>query len=196
MDSPNYMSDQASAVLPATPQASEGPFYPTEISLDHDNDLVRVEMKVREDGGKVLRLSGTVLDVDALPVVGARVEIWQCGVNGVYRHPDDPRREAFDPAFQGFGTAITDAKGSFAFRTIVPVSYPGRAPHIHAKVIIAERVALVTQYYLPNHPENDDDFVFARMSREERKLVMMPVTSQGLGNDLHWRSEITAVLEL
>ena len=39
-----------------------------------------------------------------------------------------------DNQFQGFGRTIADKNGHFSFRTIIPVEYPGRAPHIHLKL--------------------------------------------------------------
>jgi protocatechuate 3,4-dioxygenase beta subunit len=68
----------------------------------------------------------------------ARVEIWQCDVNGRYHFVDDNRAERpMDQDFQGYGQATTDATGGYGFRTIRPVPYPGRTPHIHFAVSAA-----------------------------------------------------------
>lgn len=61
-----------------------------------------------------------------------RVEIWQCDMNGKYLHGGFRRSIEFDAAFQGFGHDITGPDGSYKFRTIKPVTYPGRTPHIDA----------------------------------------------------------------
>ena len=34
----------------------------------------------------------------------------------------------------GYGRFLTDSKGNYYFRTIKPVPYPGRTPHIHIAV--------------------------------------------------------------
>ena len=125
----------ALAALAPTPGAREGPFYPVRMPSDDDADLIRVEGAVREAGGDILHLAGRVMDANARPIAGARIEIWQCDANGVYLHPGDRRRAARDAGFQGFGHAKADTAGRFAFRTIVPVPYPGRTPHIHVKVL-------------------------------------------------------------
>ncbi len=72
-------------------------------------------------GVSLTKPSGRVLDANARPIAGVRIEIWQCDANGVYLHPGDRRRDSRDASFQGFGHAIADSAGRFAFRTIVPV---------------------------------------------------------------------------
>ena len=160
-----------------TPSATEGPFYPTASMrfADTDNDLVKIASVVQQAGGEVVYLQGRVLDRAGKPVAGARVEIWQCDVNGRYLHTgdtDDGGSRPRDPAFQGFGHDITDANGGYTFRTIRPVSYPGRTPHIHVKVKMG-RIERTSQFYLAGHPQNMRDFLYNNMSRAERKSVEM-----------------------
>ena len=62
------------------------------------------------------------------------VEIWQCDAHGIYNHPRSPGQSRRDAGFQGYGRTGIDAAGRYAFRTIRPVAYPGRTPHIHFKV--------------------------------------------------------------
>jgi protocatechuate 3,4-dioxygenase beta subunit len=166
------------AAVAPTPGAAEGPFYPLRPPDDDDADLVRVEGAAREAGGDMLHLTGHLLDNHGRPLAGARVEIWQCDANGVYWHPGDPRRGARDTGFQGFGHATTDPAGGFAFRTIVPVPYPGRTPHIHVKVVGGGRSLLTTQLYLLDHPHNRSDFLFRRLAPDERRRVSMVVTAR------------------
>ncbi len=74
-----------------TPAATEGPFYPTKSMRysDIDNNLVKISGVVKQAGGEILNLSGRVLDSNAKPIKGARVEIWQCDANGHYLHTGD-----------------------------------------------------------------------------------------------------------
>src|ERR1700704_4816084 len=122
------------AGLIATPAQTEGPFYPTAFPADMDNDLVQVRGQAAQAMGTVLHLEGRVLDPNGRPVDGALVEIWQCDAQGVYDHPRQPGRERRDMAFQGYGRMIVTADGRYTFRTLKPVAYPGRTPHIHFKV--------------------------------------------------------------
>jgi protocatechuate 3,4-dioxygenase, beta subunit len=78
-------------------------------------------------------------------VRNAIVEIWQCDAEGVYLHSQDVTRKPRDTNFQGFGRFLTDASGAYYFRTIKPVPYPGRTPHIHVKVKKGGRELLTTQ---------------------------------------------------
>ena len=182
------------AATAPTPRSTEGPFYPARIPKDHDNDLVRIDDFVREAGGEILRLQGTVTDTADNPVAGAVVEIWQCDANGVYRHPGDPRPSLRDAAFQGFGRTVAGEDGTFSFRTIVPVPYPGRTPHIHAKVVVGGEPVLTTQYYLANHPQNGRDFLFNRMSRDEQQQVLMTVAPHAGDARAQWQTDIAVVL--
>jgi len=157
-----------------TPFAAEGPFYPpTSMRVsDGDNDLVKIQGTGADAKGEVIWLKGRVLDREGAPVAGARVEIWQTDANGRYQHTLDPRSPGFDPSFQGFGSAETGADGSYRFRTIKPVAYPGRTPHIHVKVHHAGGT-LTTQLYIAGHPRNARDGLYLHMSPEQRKVVEM-----------------------
>lgn len=165
----------------ATPAQTEGPFYPSERMrrADQDNDLVRVASAVREAGGEIIRLQGRVHGGDGRPLAGARVEIWQVDANGRYLHTGDRGGGTRDEGFQGFGHAITDADGVFAFRTIKPVAYPGRTPHIHAKVFDATGELLTTQFYIDGHPQNEGDRLWRSLSPEERQAVAMRFEEAG-----------------
>jgi len=158
-----------------TPTASEGPFYPTPSMRlpDTDNDLVKVAGMVKEAGGEIIALTGQVISAQGRPLAGHRIEIWQCDVNGRYHHPRDRRNVAQDKGFQGFGHDITDQHGGYKFRTIKPVKYPGRAPHIHVKISNAGTELLTTQFYLAGHADNDADFLYRRMSSEQADRVSM-----------------------
>ncbi len=165
---------QAAHALIATPGATEGPFYPAPDMRfdDADNDLVRIEGQVREAGGEIIHLSGQVTDKNGNPVSRARVEIWQCDANGRYLHTGDNRDTPRDKAFQGFGHHVTGTDGQYRFRTIRPVPYPGRTPHIHVKVITGKRT-LTTQLYLAGEPGNGRDVLYRQLSAAERQVVEM-----------------------
>ena len=182
------------AALVPTPGAAEGPFYPVRIPSDDDADLVSVEGAVREAGGDILLLAGRVLDINAHPIAGARIEIWQCDANGVYLHPGDRRSDSRDAGFQGFGHARADTAGRFAFRTIVPVPYPGRTPHIHVKVVRGERDLLTTQFYRLGHPQNPSDFLFRRLAPSEQRRVSMAIRPRAASPRPTFETEIDLVI--
>ena len=168
------LAPSGAAALVRTPNAAEGPYYPTPAMRfeDVDNDLVKVASAVKQAGGEIIILRGRVLDSAGAPVTGARVEIWQCDANGRYLHTRERGRQDRDPAFQGFGHYVTGTDGAYWFRTIKPVPYPGRAPHIHVKVHHDGR-ELTTQLYLPNEPRNARDVLYGRMTEAQRTAVTM-----------------------
>jgi protocatechuate 3,4-dioxygenase beta subunit len=155
------LSPAAAALLP-TPRQTAGPFYPLTLPLDADNDLVQVAGRAERARGTVLHLAGRLLDPDGRAVPGARIEIWQCDAAGVYHHPRDPRGPA-DPNFQGFGATTTEAGGGYRFRTIEPVAYPGRTPHIHFTISGPGFERLTTQMYVAGQPQNARDFLYRQL---------------------------------
>ncbi len=167
----------ATSRLP-TPRQSRGPFYPDRMPLDQDNDLTRSMHSGGAGGGtaagEITDLTGRVLDLDGSPVPDALVEIWQCDANGRYIHSGDRGGPPRDPGFQGYGKTRTSTEGRYRFRTIKPVPYPGRAPHIHVAVRAPGRRQLVTQLYLAGAPENPRDFLYRRLSSAERAAVTVP----------------------
>jgi protocatechuate 3,4-dioxygenase beta subunit len=161
------------ADLSMTPPQTTGPFYPLSLPLDADNDLVVVDGRSERASGTILHLAGRVLDPDGRPVRGVRVEIWQCDAFGVYHHPRDPRGPA-DANFQGFGYTTSDDQGAYRFRTIEPVPYPGRTPHIHFKIAGPGFEPLITQMYLAGNPLNERDGLYRRLG-EQARLVTVPL---------------------
>lgn len=158
----------------ATPPQMTGPFYPPDWSGDADADLVRVTGAAAAAQGVVLHLRGRVLDVTGRPVPGAVVEIWQCDAHGFYRHPGD-RPGVRDAGFQGRGRLVAGGDGGFAFRTIRPVAYPGRTPHIHVRVAAPGRAGILdTQLYVAGDPANERDGLFARLrDADAREAVLL-----------------------
>ncbi len=152
--------------LALTPPQTEGPFYPVGFPADLDNDLVQVRGQAAQAMGTVLHLKGRVLGRDGKPASGALVEIWQCDSHGIYDHPRQPGRERRDAAFQGYGRMMADAAGNYGFRTLKPVAYPGRTPHIHLKVATGSGVLLTSQFYIAGEPQNERDGPYRAASRD------------------------------
>lgn len=153
----------AEQLLLPTPRLTEGPFYPDELPLDQDNDLIILGDRTTPAVGEVTHLIGRVLTQNGSPVRDALVEIWQCDANAVYLHTADSSRKKSqqDRNFQGYGRFSTDGEGRYRFRTIKPVPYPGRpAPHIHIKVSQGDRELLTSQIMIRGHEGNLRDGVF------------------------------------
>lgn len=168
---PALLRAQAPQQLRPTPSQTEGPFYPVRLPADSDNDLLRNGTQ-RYAKGQPASVEGTVTDVDGRPLAGATVEIWQCDEAGHYHHPGDGGRA--DPAFQGFGRVTTGADGRYRFRTIRPVPYGGRTPHIHVKVKDGRHELLTTQLYVEGDPGNARDVLWRRLDDAGRRALTVP----------------------
>ena len=78
-------------------------------------------------------LTGIVLSTDCRPIAGSRVHLWQANRLGVYTRA-------------GSATVITNRLGRFRFEGPPPVSYEGRPPHIHLRVLARDHEVLLTRY--------------------------------------------------
>jgi protocatechuate 3,4-dioxygenase beta subunit len=145
--------------LTLTPRQTEGPFYPDRLPLDTDNDLLIINDGITPAVGEVTHLSGRLLDAKGDPIRNAVVEIWQVDGKGVYLHKGSNGGDKRDANFQGFGRFLTGSTGEYYFRTIKPVSYPGRTPHIHFAVKMKGRDKWTTQCYVKGEARNEKDGV-------------------------------------
>ena len=179
----------------AIARMTDGPFYPPrswrERWSDWDADLTRVQGGGSSDArlakGEHLGLEGRVIDGNDRVIDGATVEIWQCDAVGHYRHPStEPARGAVDEAFQGFGAARSDAQGQFRFRTIKPVPYPGRTPHIHVKLRHASFGEVTSQLFVAGDPGNARDFLWRALSADDRAALEMRLQPASTDSGLHW----------
>lgn len=146
--------------LVVTPRLTEGPFYPDAMPLDTDNDLLIVNDSITPAVGEITHLSGRILGETGSPVRNAVVEIWQVDHSGIYLNSRDRIHEKRDQNFQGYGRFLTDSNGQYYFRTIKPVPYTGRCPHIHVAISQNGRRIYTTQLMIKGHPQNGRDGVF------------------------------------
>jgi protocatechuate 3,4-dioxygenase beta subunit len=171
--------------LTRTPKQTEGPFYPDKLPLDTDNDLLIVNDSITQAVGEVTHLGGRILDSKGDPIRNATVEIWQVDNNAIYLHTRGGSREKRDANFQGFGRFMTGSSGEYYFRTIKPVPYPGRTPHIHFAVKIKGQENFTTQCYVKGHPNNERDGVLRGIrDAKQRDSVIVdfaPVKDSKLG---------------
>jgi protocatechuate 3,4-dioxygenase beta subunit len=179
--------------LTITPEMTEGPFYPDKLPLDTDNDLLIINDGMTSDIGEITHLSGKVLDANGKPVRNAVVEIWHVDGNGVYLHSRSAG-EKRDANFQGFGRFLTDARGRYYFRTVKPVPYPGRTPHIHFAINRGGDRVLTTQCYVKSERERNERDGVLRGIRDQKELASVMVDFKPLkGSEL---GELTAKFDI
>jgi protocatechuate 3,4-dioxygenase beta subunit len=185
------------------PAITEGPFYPSlsyrARSVDWDADLTRVSGHLPDGqprppaAGELLDLHGPLLDTDGRPIDNAEVEIWQCDFYGSYRHPRGAG-DRVDEGFQGFGMAKTDANGIYRFRTIRPVPYPGRTPHIHVKLRHPNFGEWTSQLFVAGDPGNERDGLYRRLSNEDRSFTDIALQRAPTGAPVMWLAKRSLVV--
>jgi protocatechuate 3,4-dioxygenase beta subunit len=171
---------------------TEGPFYPPARWRaqwsDWDADLTRVANAgpAASAKGEHLALLLQVVDTTGRRIDGAEIEIWQCDALAAYRHPSvRPRDGAWDPAFQGFGSARASSAGEARFKTIRPVPYPGRTPHIHVRLRHPTFGELTSQLFVAGDPGNARDFLWRQLDAGEQATLAMQLDPAD-GDGLRW----------
>jgi protocatechuate 3,4-dioxygenase, beta subunit len=171
--------------LTRTPAQTEGPFYPDKLPLDTDNDLLVINDTITPAVGEITHLTGRILDAAGNPLKNVAVEIWQVDNHGAYLHSGTDNAERRDKNFQGFGRFTTGSTGEYYFRTIKPVAYPMRTPHIHFAVKIPKREKFTTQCYIKGNPGNPKDFIWSQIrdkkARDSVTIDFAPVNDSKIG---------------
>ena len=161
--------------LTRTPPQTEGPFYPDKLPLDTDNDLLVINDGITPAVGEVTWLSGRVTTRSGEPIHNAVVEIWQVDNHGAYLHSGTDNKDKKDKNFQGFGRFLTGSTGEYLFRTIKPVPYPGRTPHIHFALKMRGRDKFTTQCYIRGEPGNERDGILRSIKDPKvRDSIIVP----------------------
>src|SRR5215813_8357425 len=167
--------------LKRTPNQILGPFYPVDRPPAGITDLVLLPGRSARAQEQVIHVMGRVLNVDAKPLAGVRVEIWQANTWGRYRHPSDTNPAPLDPNFDGFAVQVTDAEGRYHFKTIKPAAYPTgpntmRPAHIHFRVS-GRQDRLVTQMYFEGDANNATDPFLNSAGRKELLITKLQAPS-------------------
>jgi protocatechuate 3,4-dioxygenase beta subunit len=196
----------AAAGCGATPRQTSGPFFPVFDQVDKDVDLTRLTGHDAAADGVVIRVAGRVLDDGCQPVEGALVDLWQADANGRYSHPADRNPAPRDPNFQGWGQAVTDATGSYSFRTIKPAPYPlafiegrpderrgYRTPHLHFRVSKRSFRELSTQMYFAGEKLNEADAVLQKVPLSERPRVVIAGVKGGAQDPALFKFDLVIV---
>jgi protocatechuate 3,4-dioxygenase beta subunit len=186
---------------PTVAPMTDGPFYPPRAWRaqwnDWDADLSRVQRDGRtlQARGEHLGLELQLADVKGRRIDGAEVEIWQCDALAVYHHPGVRMTAGqFDEGFQGFGATRADSDGRLRFRTIKPVPYPGRTPHIHIKLRHASFGEVTSQLFIAGDPGNARDFLWRAVDAPDRPMLEMQLQPAPADSGLRWVARQTLVL--
>ena len=178
------MKGRRDDVLPLTPFQTVGPFFALLVP-----EQGRLTLATDDTPGRRIVLEGAVRDGAGRPVPDALVEIWQANAAGLCNHPEDPRTDGPDPAFDGFGRVRTDADGRFRVETIKPGPVPGpagrpQAPHLVVGLFARGLLTrLVTRIYFDDEPSNARDPILAQVAPDRRPTLV--AAHGGAGRYVH-----------
>ncbi|MBK8564005.1 MAG: catechol 1,2-dioxygenase [Saprospiraceae bacterium] len=137
-----------------------GPFY-------RPNSPVRESLRIKGEKGDPIELIGKILHDDCMtPYKKAKIELWHCDGDGNYDN------ETAD--FKYRGTAYSDNKGNYCFKTILPVPYGSgddyRPAHFHMMITAEGYQPLVTQLYFTGDPWIEKDKAASSPTAKKRIL--------------------------
>ncbi|AOL95348.1 protocatechuate 3,4-dioxygenase [Porphyrobacter sp. LM 6] len=161
----------ARAAAPArTAGGPLGPFYPVMRPGDDDFDMTQIKGQTGRALGRVIEVTGRVLDSKGNPVSGAELELWQCNAAGRYAHPGDIATAPLDPNFQGFARLMTGASGEWRVRTIKPSGYDSpigwRTPHIHFDIKGRQSRIITQMYFTEDYATNTKDALYNMLGED------------------------------
>ncbi|SNX86589.1 related to hydroxyquinol-1,2-dioxygenase [Melanopsichium pennsylvanicum] len=168
-------------VVEATQSAILGPFYRMGAPEYENGADIVLDHSIKSSQGKkgeTCYMHGCIIDAaTGAPVVGAKIDVWHTGPNGLYEQQDEDQ-----PDFNYRGKFTTDSKGEYAIRCLRPTSYPipydggagdilkllDRSPmrpaHIHLLIEAKGYKQLVTQIFDSKCEYIGADAVFADKS--------------------------------
>jgi protocatechuate 3,4-dioxygenase beta subunit len=119
-----------------TTSTTEGPYYVTGTAALTDGNLNADKLP-----GDPIRIAGYVYSGTGTttPLANAVVDIWHADDSGAYWPPSNGPASGYSAEqLRLRGHVVTDAKGYYAFTTISPGEYEGRARHIHIRATSAD----------------------------------------------------------
>lgn len=144
--------------------------------------------------GESCLFSGRVIDREARPIAGARIDVWCDNADGFY----DVQQPDLQPRWNNRGIFTTGADGTYSFRGIRPVAYPipddgpvgqmlaalGRHPnrpaHMHFIVTAPGHETIITHTFVEGDQWLTSDAVFG--------VKASLVASMEKGSDTQWQS--------
>lgn len=179
-----------------TDPALLGPFWRAGSPVCDDGDSIARDAK----GGEPLEVRGRVTDIGGKPVAGATVDVWQASPVGLYENQDPEQ-----PDHNLRGRFVSNADGTFHFRTVRPAGYPVpvdgpcgellraqqrhpyRPAHIHFMISKEAFKTLITQVFA-----NDDDCIAADVAFGVTPALSGKFEPDGKGG---WRVEYDFVIQ-
>jgi protocatechuate 3,4-dioxygenase alpha subunit len=164
-----------------TPSQTVGPYFAYALTSEQYGypypSFAGSQVANEDTEGERIRVMGQVLDGAGDPVTDAMIEIWQANAFGRYNHPEDKRRDNYDPTFKGFGRCGTgtDPQSRFVFDTVKPGAVgDGQAPHLNVIVMMRGLLShAYTRIYFSDETEaNAKDPVLQSVPEDRRETLI------------------------
>lgn len=171
--------------LIATPGQTIGPFYGFALPYDGGPELVPPAH------ADAIRLHGTVVDGDGVPIPDVMLELWQADPEGkVVQQEGSLKRDGW--TFTGFGRAAVDDNGHYTFTTLKPgPTEPGKAPFFLITVFgrgLLNR--LFTRAYLPEDTAAlTNDALLSTLDAQDRSTLIATAEPTGYRFDIRLQGD-------
>lgn len=145
--------------------------------------------------GIPISMKGSVLDPEGNAIEGAKIDVWQTNDDGFY----DVQQHGIQPDWNLRGVFISDAAGTYRFRSVKPRDYaipddgpvgqllsalgrhPNRAAHIHFIVSAPGYETVITHIFSPDCKYLRQDTVFG--VKESLIAKFLPMSGPGVGEE-------------
>lgn len=184
--------------LPETPSQTAGPYIHIGTMprlagfTPYEAELGRAIAGPNCPGARVT-IEGHVLDGTGAPCRDMLIEVWQADPNGIYAHPEDPRRADLAKDFTGFARIATDFDtGTFRIETVKPGRVPGRhgraqTPHLNLWLVArGVNIGLSTRMYFDDEDNHDDPLLgMVEPPARRETLIAAPKSESRYTFDIH-----------
>jgi protocatechuate 3,4-dioxygenase, beta subunit len=138
------------------------------------NNLRRKTGSFMVANGENIVIFGRIMDKNCVPVLDAKIEIWQANQSGVYQSSNAKhykKTSSIDPNFVGSGTTYSNNLGRFDIVTIKPGSRHHSAPHVNLRITHKDLGVLETRIYFAEDNLSNDPTLKKMAKHNVNKLV-------------------------
>ena len=162
--------------------AMHAPHYPGAPNIPNSNNLRMPAGKAVAAEGQQVLLNGTILDAKCVPVMNARVELWQVDPFGKRMLATREDLVNAVPVFTGAGRTYSNNAGQFYFTTIFPAADGKSAPHFNLRIVVDGQKPFTTQLYFAGDARNAEDRAFSKLPADKQRSVSVTVRPQENGD--------------
>ena len=165
--------------LRQTPSQTIGPFFAYSLTAEqygyYFNSIVDGCLITDAKDDEQIYITGNIFDGNGLAIHDAMIELYQADAKGDYQ------KQFKTEGFKGFGRlgTGTEEDKTFSFKTIMPGSVNGQAPHINVILFMRGSLhVLYTRIYFADE-QNKKDILLNSIDAERRNTLIAQRKSTG-----------------